>query len=144
MKMEPQAIMKIIDPRKQPTVKGPAETFTGDVKVAMLVQGEDPSQTSSALVCFECAARSAWHTHPKGQMLVVTEGSGLIQEWGKPIRRIQKGDVIWTPPGVKHWHGAAPDSPMCHLAIQESLNGKAVDWMEKVTDEEYKQKVQES
>jgi quercetin dioxygenase-like cupin family protein len=130
--------VKIIDPTTQPTVKGPAETFTGDVEVAMLFSGEDPSQMAAGYVCFDCAARSAWHTHPKGQLLVVTQGSGLIQEWGKPIRRIEKGDVIWTPPNVKHWHGASANTSMTHLAIQERLDGKAVHWMEKVTDEEYK------
>jgi len=107
----------------------------------MLVAGEDPSTMTAAYVCFECSARSAWHSHPKGQLLVVTEGSGLIQEWGKPVRKIQKGDVIWTPPDVRHWHGAGPDNKMTHLAIQESLNGKSVEWMEKVTDEEYKTSV---
>jgi quercetin dioxygenase-like cupin family protein len=129
--------MKFLRPEELPAVKGPSETFTGEVKLAMLVQGENPSNMSAGYVCFECCARSAWHTHPKGQLLVVTDGEGLIQEWGKPIQKIKKGDVIWTPPGVKHWHGASPESSMCHLAIQESLNGKPVEWMEKVTDEEY-------
>ncbi|MDR3606676.1 MAG: cupin domain-containing protein [Oligoflexia bacterium] len=117
--------------------RGPDATFTGEVNFTILFSGEDPSNMSAGYVCFECSARSAWHTHPKGQLLVVTEGAGLIQEWGKPIRQIQKGDVIWTPPGVKHWHGAGPDTKMTHLAIQEALNGKSVEWMEKVTDDEY-------
>jgi quercetin dioxygenase-like cupin family protein len=117
---------------------GPEEYFTGTVKVKMLVQGEEPSCVACASVGFEKGARSAWHTHPKGQLLIVTEGSGLIQEWGKPVRVIKAGDTIWTPPGVKHWHGAAPSTSMTHTAIQESLNGKNVEWMEKVTDEEYK------
>jgi len=132
--------MKIMKPKNLPKNAGPAEYFTGSVTVAPVFQGEDPSQMSSGHVCFECNARSAWHTHPKGQLLVVTGGSGLIQEWGKPVRRIQEGDVIWTPPGVKHWHGASPESAMSHLAIQEALNGKAVEWMEKVTDIEYQAK----
>src|SRR3954469_23570266 len=129
--------LRIIDPKKQDSATGPVETFTGKVKVAMLVQGEEPSQMSAGHVCFECGARSAWHTHPKGQLLVVTEGSGLIQEWGKPVQRINKGDVIWTPPGVKHWHGADQKNNMTHTAIQESMNGKVVEWMEKVSEEEY-------
>lgn len=135
--------MNIIDPKTLPANPGPKEYFTGDVTVAMVFTGEEPSQMSSGYVCFQCGARSAWHTHPKGQLLVVTEGSGLIQEWGKPVRSIKKGDVIWTPPGVKHWHGASSDSVMTHLAIQESENGKAVNWMEKVTDDEYRKEPQE-
>jgi quercetin dioxygenase-like cupin family protein len=131
-------LLKIIKLSEQKLNRGPEATFTGEVNFAILVAGEDPSTMSAGYVCFECSARSAWHTHPKGQLLVVTEGSGLIQEWSKPVRRIQKGDVIWTPPGVKHWHGASPDTRMTHLAIQESLNGKSVEWLEKVTDEEYK------
>lgn len=139
----PVEAMTIVDPKVLDKIKGPEEVFTGDVQLAMVLQNEDPSQMSAGYVCFECQARSAWHTHPKGQLLVVTEGSGLIQEWGKPIKRIKKGDVIWTPPGVKHWHGASPESNMSHLAIQESLNGKAVDWMEKVTDEQYQSEIED-
>lgn len=136
--MESKSLLKIINPKEQKFNRGPEATFTGEVNVAPLVAGEDPSTMTAGYVCFECCARSAWHTHPKGQLLVVTEGEGLIQEWGKAVRRIQKGDVIWTPAGVKHWHGASPDKKMSHLAIQESLNGKSVDWLEKVTDDEYK------
>jgi quercetin dioxygenase-like cupin family protein len=136
------AAMKLIKPTKLPSSKGPAEYFTGDVRIASVIQGEDPSTMVAGYVCFECASRSAWHIHPKGQLLVVTDGEGLIQEWGKPVQRIKKGDVIWTPPGVKHWHGASPSSMMCHLAIQEMLNGKAVDWMEKVSDDQYQAKSQ--
>lgn len=132
------AAMKVLTPSKLPSTPGPSETFTGAVTVTALVKGEEPSCLQCAAVGFQAGARSAWHNHPKGQLLIVTEGSGLIQEWGKPVRRIQKGDVIWTPPGVKHWHGAAPDSAMTHTAIQEALDGKVVNWMEKVTDEEYK------
>jgi quercetin dioxygenase-like cupin family protein len=130
--------MKILQPASLPSNPGPTETFTGTVQVTPLIQGEEPSCLTCASVGFQPGARSAWHTHPKGQLLVVTDGAGLIQEWGKPVRRIQKGDVIWTPPGVKHWHGAAPNSAMTHTAIQESLNGKVVEWMDKVTDTEYK------
>jgi quercetin dioxygenase-like cupin family protein len=140
--MKTDAKVKIIDPKGQPLNRGPVATFTGEVSFTMLFAGEDPSAMSAGYVCFECGARSAWHTHPKGQLLVVTEGSGLIQEWGKPVRKIQRGDVIWTPPNVKHWHGASPEAKMTHLAIQESLNGKNVEWMEKVADEEYNAPIQ--
>jgi quercetin dioxygenase-like cupin family protein len=105
--------------------------------VTPLVKGEEPSCLTCAYVGFQPGARSAWHTHPKGQLLIVTDGGGLIQEWGKPVRRIVKGDVIWTPPAVKHWHGASPDTAMTHTACQEMKDGRNVDWMEKVTDEEY-------
>lgn len=129
--------MKVLTPSEMKSTQGPEENFTGVVNVVPLVQGEEPSCLSCASVNFTPGARSAWHTHPKGQILVVTEGSGLIQEWGKPIRIIKKGDVIWTPPGIKHWHGASKNTTLTHTAIQESLNGKVVEWMEKVTDEEY-------
>jgi quercetin dioxygenase-like cupin family protein len=129
--------MKVITPSELSSSPGPEEYFTGVVKVTPLVQGEEPSCLQCAAVSFNPGARSAWHSHPKGQLLVVTDGSGLIQEWGKPVRRIKKGDVIWTPPGVKHWHGADQKNNMTHTAIQESLNGKVVEWMEKVTDEQY-------
>jgi quercetin dioxygenase-like cupin family protein len=129
--------LKILKPSELPSSAGPDEYFTGSVKVTPLVQGEEPSCLQCAAVGFQPGARSAWHTHPKGQLLIVTDGSGLIQEWGKAVRRIQKGDVIWTPPNVKHWHGAAPESAMTHTAAQEALNGKVVEWMEKVTDKEY-------
>ena len=102
--------MKIIKPAAEPSNEGPAEYFTGTVRVTLLVKGETPSCLTCASVGFQPGARSAWHTHPKGQLLIVTAGSGLIQEWGKPVRRIVTGDVIWTPPDVKHWHGAAPES----------------------------------
>jgi quercetin dioxygenase-like cupin family protein len=140
--MEDTDSLKIIKPKEHTLSRGPVETFTGEVNFAMLFEGENPSTMSAGYVSFECCARSAWHTHPKGQLLVVTEGSGLIQEWGKQIRRIQKGDTIWTPPDVKHWHGASPETTMTHLAIQESLNGKSVEWMEKVTDVEYNKPAQ--
>lgn len=129
--------MKVLTPNELPSTDGPAEYFTGNVKVTPLIKGEEPSCLQCASVSFTPGARSAWHTHPRGQLLVVTEGVGLIQEWGKPIREIKKGDVIWTPPGVKHWHGANKTSTMTHTAIQESLDGKVVEWMEKVTDQDY-------
>jgi quercetin dioxygenase-like cupin family protein len=131
--------LKILNPASQPSSAGPSDYFTGAVQVTPLVQGEEPSCLACASVAFQPGARSAWHTHPRGQLLVVTEGSGLIQQWDGPIQRIKKGDVIWTPPGVKHWHGASPTTTMTHTAIQESLNGKVVDWMEKVTDAEYRE-----
>jgi quercetin dioxygenase-like cupin family protein len=121
----------------QQAVNGPAEHFTGSVYVQPLFPVHDPSRTSGGQVTFEPGARSAWHTHPLGQTLIVTEGTGWIQQWGGPIEEIRKGDVIWIPPGVKHWHGATPNTAMTHIAIQEQLNGKAVEWMEKVTDDQY-------
>ena len=137
-KEELKSEMRIMTPSELPSTAGPTEYFTGSVKVTPLVKGEEPSCLQCASVGFQPGARSAWHTHPRGQLLVVTDGSGLIQEWGKPVRRIQRGDVIWTPPNVKHWHGASSDSAMTHTAIQEALDGKVVEWMEKVTDEEYR------
>ena len=126
----------------QPSTSGPAEYFTGTVKVTRLVQADDPSDLTCGSVEFQAGARSNWHTHPKGQLLIVSEGVGLIQEWGKPVRKIKAGDVIWTPANVKHWHGATPDSSMIHTAVTETLNGKAVEWMERVTDEQYKAQAQ--
>ena len=128
--------MKVLRPSDHPSLVGPESHYTGMVTLTRLLQGEEPSCLTCALVAFQLGARTAWHTHPKGQLLIVTEGIGLIREWEKPIRRIEKGDVIWTPPNVKHWHGATFESPMAHMAIQESLNGKVVDWMEKVDENE--------
>jgi quercetin dioxygenase-like cupin family protein len=118
--------------------KGSAEYFTGSVQVQLLFPATDPSRTSGGKVTFAPGARSAWHTHPFGQILIVTEGTGWIQQWGGPIEEIRTGDVIWIPPGVKHWHGAAPTTAMTHIAIQEALGGKAVEWLEKVSDEQYR------
>jgi quercetin dioxygenase-like cupin family protein len=120
------------------STKGSAQYFTGTVQIQQLFAAHDPSRTSGGSVTFEPGARSAWHTHPFGQILIVTEGEGWIQQWGGPIQEIRKGEVIWIPPGVKHWHGAAPTTSMTHIAIQEQLNGKAVDWLEKVTVEQYR------
>jgi quercetin dioxygenase-like cupin family protein len=122
----------------QPSGKGPAEYFTGAVRVDPLFQAPDPARVSGASVTFEPGARSAWHTHPLGQTLIVTSGFGWTQCWGGPIEEIRPGDVIWCPPGVKHWHGATPNAAMTHIAIQEAQNGKVVDWMEKVSDEQYR------
>jgi quercetin dioxygenase-like cupin family protein len=121
----------------QASRKGPVETFTGTVRVDPLFSSRDPARTSGAYVTFEPGARSAWHSHPLGQTLIVTSGSGWVQAWGAPVQEINPGDVIWTPPGEKHWHGAKANSSLTHIAIQEALNGKVVDWMEKVGDDQY-------
>jgi quercetin dioxygenase-like cupin family protein len=121
----------------QPSGKGPAEFFTGAVRVDPMFQMQAPARTRGGLVTFEPGARSAWHTHPLGQILVVTSGLGLVQQWGNPVQEIRPGDIVWIPPATKHWHGAAPTTAMTHIAIQEALDGKTVDWMEKVSDEQY-------
>lgn len=120
-----------------PAQDGAAQFFTGNVHVKPLFGASEPSRMTCGCVTFDPSARSAWHTHPLGQTLIVTAGRGFVQAWGGPVREIKSGDVIWTPPGEKHWHGAAPDSSMTHVAMQESLDGQNVDWMEKVTDAEY-------
>lgn len=116
---------------------GPSATFTGSVRVTPLFDANDNFRASCASVSFEAGARSAWHTHPKGQLLIVTAGIGRIQQKGGAVEEIRAGDTIWTPPGVQHWHGASPAASMTHLAIQEALDGKAVEWLAKVTDAEY-------
>jgi 4-carboxymuconolactone decarboxylase len=126
----------------QPSRQGPAANFTGSVRVDPLFQAHDPSRTSGARVTFEPGARTAWHTHPLGQILIVTAGSGLVQQWGGPVEEILPGDVVRIPPGVKHWHGAAPAAAMTHIALVEQLDGKSSDWMEKVSDQQYNAPVQ--
>lgn len=121
----------------RPSQQGPSEYFTGTVRVDPIIQAPDPSRVTCACVMFEPGARSAWHTHPLGQTLIVTSGLGWTQCWGEPIEEIRPGDVIWCPPDKKHWHGASPTKGMGHIAIQEQLNGKNVDWLEKVSDEQY-------
>ena len=121
----------------QPSGTGPANWFTGTVRIDPLFQAPDPARVAGASVTFEPGARTAWHTHPLGQTLIVTAGRGLARRWGGPIEVIRPGDVIWIPPGEKHWHGATATTAVTHLAIQEHLNGKAVDWMEQVSDEQY-------
>lgn len=121
----------------QASIKGAAANFTGTVRVDPLFQAQEPARSSGASVTFEPGARSAWHTHPAGQALVVTAGVGRVQRWGGKVEEIRPGDVIWTPPGVKHWHGAAPTTAMTHIAIQETVAGKNVEWMEKVSDAQY-------
>lgn len=129
--------MEIIRSEKRPTMPGPTDWFSGAVQVEMLFNAFDKERVQGANVTFEPGARTAWHTHPLGQTLVVMAGTGRVQRWGGPIEEIRTGDVVWFAPGEKHWHGAAPDSAMTHMAIQEVLDGKAVDWMEKVPDETY-------
>ena len=121
----------------QASIKGPSQNFTGSVRVDPLFAPHAPSTTAGVAVTFEPGARSAWHTHPAGQVLVVTAGVGRVQQWGGPVREIRPGDVIWTPPGVRHWHGATPATAVTHIAIQESVGGKNVEWLEKVSDEQY-------
>ena len=121
----------------QPSRQGPAENFTGSVRVDPLFQANAPARASGSLVTFEPGARTAWHTHPLGQVLIVTAGTGRVQRWGDPVEEIRHGDVVWIPPGQKHWHGAAPNSSMAHIAIVEAIDGKAVEWMEKVSDAQY-------
>jgi quercetin dioxygenase-like cupin family protein len=121
----------------QPSAKGPGDWFTGAVRIDSPFQGSAPARVAGAIVTFEPGARTAWHTHPLGQTLIVTSGSGRAQRAGGPIEEIRPGDVVWFEPSEKHWHGASPTTAMTHVAIQEQLDGKAVDWMEHVSDEQY-------
>jgi len=121
----------------QPSTKGPADWFTGTVRIDPLFSPQAPARTASATVTFEPMARTAWHTHPLGQTLIVTAGLGRAQCEGGAMEEIRPGDVVWFPAGVKHWHGAGPSTAMTHIAIQEQVEGKAVTWLEKVTDEQY-------
>ena len=128
----------------QQTSKGPAEWFSGSVRIQPLFEAPEPARVRGASVTFEPGARTAWHTHPLGQTLIVTAGLGWAQREGRPIEEIRPGDVVWFPPNEKHWHGATPTKAMTHIAIQEALDGKVVDWMEHVTDKEYLSGTQES
>jgi quercetin dioxygenase-like cupin family protein len=121
----------------QPSSKGPADYFTGSVRIDPLFEANDPARAVGASVTFEPGARTAWHTHPLGQTLIVTAGQGWTQCWGGPIEEIRPGDVVRCPPGEKHWNGGTSTTAMTHIAIQEQLEGKVVDWMEKVSDEQY-------
>ena len=132
-----QGAIRITRSGSQPSRQGPAENFTGSVRVDPLFQANAPARASGSLVTFEPGARTAWHTHPLGQILIVTAGTGRVQRWGDPVDEIRQGDVVWIPPGQKHWHGAAPNSSMAHIAIVEQLDGKSVEWMEKVSDAQY-------
>ena len=129
--------MKITKNGTQPSAEGPCDWFTGQVRIDPLFQTEEPARGAGASVTFEPGARTAWHTHPLGQTLIITSGSGRVQREGSPIEEVNPGDVIWFPPGEKHWHGAAPKTAMSHIAIQEQKDGKAVEWLEKVSDQEY-------
>ena len=130
--------IEIIRIESQAFAKAPSQHFSGSVRVDELFPAKDPARLSGGVVTFAPGARSAWHTHPLGQILIVTAGVGRIQAWGGPIQEIRAGDEVRIPPGVKHWHGASPTSAMTHIAIQESVDGKTVDWMEKVSDEQYR------
>lgn len=121
----------------QPSRPGPEEYFTGKVRIDAPFAGSEPARVGGATVTFEPGARTAWHTHPLGQTLIVTQGRGWIQVWGEAIQEMNQGDIVWIPEDVKHWHGATPDTAMTHIAIAESLNGSPVDWMEKVSDAQY-------
>jgi quercetin dioxygenase-like cupin family protein len=121
----------------QPSAKGPADYFTGTVRFDPLFNAPAPARVNAAAVTFEPGARTAWHTHPLGQHLVVTAGCGRVQLWGSAVQEIRPGDVVWISPGEKHWHGAAPTTAMTHYAIQEQFDGKAAEWLEHVTDEQY-------
>ena len=127
--------------RAQPSRMGAAETFTGSVRIVTLIPARDPSRTVASSVTFEPGARTAWHMHPVGQNLVVISGRGLVQRWGGPVEEIRPGDVVWIPPGVKHWHGATPTTAMTHIAIQEQVDGKTATWMEKVSEEQYRAEI---
>jgi quercetin dioxygenase-like cupin family protein len=129
--------MQIKRSGSQASNKGPSDWFTGTVRIDPLFQATDPARAAGNSVTFEPGARTAWHTHPLGQTLIVTAGGGRAQRWDGPIEDIRPGDVVWFEPGEKHWHGASPTTAMTHIAVQEQLNGKPVDWLEKVSDAQY-------
>lgn len=129
--------MKIDKADTQSVFQGPKEWFTGDVEVRLLFTAESPARTGAARVSFQPGARTAWHTHPLGQSLIITSGKGWVQKEGALVEEVQAGDVVWFEPGEKHWHGASPDQAMSHFAIQEEADGSSVSWMEHVTDREY-------
>ncbi|BBO31930.1 cupin domain-containing protein [Lacipirellula parvula] len=130
--------MQITRAGSQPSGKGPAEYFTGSVRIDRLIEAPAPARVFAANVTFEPGARTAWHTHPLGQTLIITAGCGWAQREGGPVEEIRPGDVVWFPPGEKHWHGATATTGMSHLAIAETLDGKAADWLEQVSDEQYR------
>ena len=133
--------MEIKRSGSQASTKGPADWFTGNVRIDALFPAREPARAAGNSVTFEPGARTAWHTHPLGQVLIVTSGAGRVQAEDGAIEEIKPGDVVWFPPGLRHWHGATPTTAMTHIAIQEQLEGKAVEWLEKVTDEEYNGRV---
>lgn len=130
--------MDILRNGSRPSGKGPAEYFTGSVRIDPLFNPPEPARIATALVTFEPGARTAWHTHPLGQTLIVTAGCGWVQREGGPVEEIRAGDVVWFPPGEKHWHGATATTAMTHVALQEKLDGSTVDWLEHVTDAQYR------
>jgi quercetin dioxygenase-like cupin family protein len=130
--------MEIKRAGSQSSTKGPSDWFTGTVRIDPLFQPTAPARAAAASVTFEPGARTAWHTHPLGQTIIITAGVGWAQLQGEPIEEIRPGDIVWFPPGVKHWHGATPTTAMTHIAIQESFEGKVVDWLEKVSDDQYR------
>jgi len=135
---ESSQAIKVTRSGSQPSRPGPAEYFTGSVRVDPLFDANAPSRVNGASVTFEPGARTAWHTHPLGQTLIVTAGAGWVRQWDGPVQEIRAGDLVWIPPGTKHWHGATATSAVTHIAIQEHLDGKNIEWMEKVSDEQYR------
>jgi quercetin dioxygenase-like cupin family protein len=133
-----QQTLRVMRAGSRPSARGPAENFTGSVRIERLFTATAPSRMSGGLPTFEPGARTAWHTHPLGQVLIVTAGAGWVQQWGGPVEEIRPGDVVWIPPGVKHWHGATATTSMTHIALQEHVDGEVASWMEKVTDEQYR------
>jgi quercetin dioxygenase-like cupin family protein len=131
-------MITVTHPGSQPSVAGSVDNFTGSVRVDSRFQGTAPARISGGIVTFEPGARTAWHTHPLGQTLIVTAGVGLVQEWDAPVQEIRPGDIVWIPPGVKHWHGATGTNGVSHIAFSEALDGKTVAWMEQVSEEQYR------
>ncbi|HEY9253354.1 MAG TPA: cupin domain-containing protein [Stenotrophomonas sp.] len=131
--------VKVAHAGDKPSAAGPADYFTGRVRIDAPFQAEPPARVGGATVSFEPGARTAWHTHPLGQTLIVTTGAGWVQEWGKPAQALKPGDIVWIPPGVKHWHGARAEVAMSHIAIAESVDGAPVTWMEQVSEQQYSQ-----
>lgn len=129
--------MKITRAGTTPSKQGPAESFTGTVRLDPLFKAEAPGRVAGSAVTFEPGARTAWHTHPAGQTLIVVSGFGRVQQEGGPVEEIRPGDVVWIPAGVRHWHGASPQTALTHLAVHEAVSGRSVDWLEHVSDEEY-------
>jgi quercetin dioxygenase-like cupin family protein len=134
---ETEQQVKIQRSGSQPSRPGPEDYFTGKVRIDAPFAGSEPARVGGATVTFEPGARTAWHTHPLGQTLIVTQGRGWIQVWGEEIQEMNQGDIVWIPEDVKHWHGATPETAMTHIAIAESLNGSPVDWLEQVSDAQY-------
>jgi quercetin dioxygenase-like cupin family protein len=134
----PGTTLRIARAGQAPSVAGPADYFTGSVRIDAPFQGDAPARVGGATVTFEPGARTAWHTHPLGQTLIVTSGAGTVQEWGKPAQQIRPGDIVWIAPGVKHWHGAGARTAMTHIAIAEAVDGSPVTWLEQVSDVQYR------